>query len=69
MTSRNVTIIADKGSDADWLSTACSVLPLKKALKLIEKIPSAEVQIGVLKNNKPYFYRSRGFTSFFNGKF
>ena len=62
---RNVTVIADKGSDADWLATACSILPIKKALKLIKKISSAEVQIAVLKNNKPYFYRSRGFESYF----
>ncbi len=63
--ARNVTVIAGKGSDADWLATACSILPIKKALKLIEKISSAEVQIAVLKNNKPYFYRSSGFTSYF----
>ena len=62
---RNVTVIADKGSDADWLATACSILPIKQALKLIKKISSAEVQIAVLKNNKPYFYRSHGFTSYF----
>ncbi len=63
--SRNVTIIADNGGDADWLSTTCSILPIKKALKLIKKFSSAEVQIAVLKNNKPYFYRSSGFTSYF----
>ncbi len=62
---RNVTVIADNGSDADWLATACSILPIKQALKLIKKNSSAEVQITVLKNNKPYFYRSRGFTSYF----
>jgi FAD:protein FMN transferase len=62
---RNVTVIAGKGSDADWLATACSILPVKQALKLIKKISSAEVQIAVWKNNKPYFYRSHGFTSYF----
>lgn len=63
--SRNVTVIADNGTDADWLTKACSILPIKQALKLIKKNSSAEVQIAVLKNNKPYFYRSRGFTSYF----
>ncbi len=63
--SRNVTVIANDGADADWLATACSILPVSRALKLIEKYPSAEVQIAILKNNKPYFYRSRGFSSWF----
>lgn len=63
--SRNVTVIADNGADADWLTKACSILPIDKALRLIKKFPSAEVQIAVLKNNKPYFYRSPGFKSYF----
>lgn len=63
--SRNVTVIADTGADADWLATACSILSIKKALKLIKKKPAAGVQIAVLKNNKPYFYRSPGFTAYF----
>lgn len=62
--SRNVTVIADDGADADWMATACSVLPVRKALKLIKK-NGAQVQIAILKNNKPYFYHSRGFTSYF----
>ncbi len=63
--SRNVTVIADNGTDADWLTKACSILPIYKAMQLIKKFPSAEVQIAVLKNSKPYFYRSPGFTSYF----
>lgn len=63
--SRNVTVIACNGADADWLATACSILPIKKAMRLIRKNSSAQVQITVLKKNKPYFYRSRGFTSYF----
>ena len=62
--SRNVTVIANTGADADWMATACSILPVRKALKLVKK-NEAEVQITILKNNKPYFYRSRGFTSYF----
>ncbi|MEP7251703.1 MAG: FAD:protein FMN transferase [Ginsengibacter sp.] len=64
ITSRNVTVIADSGADADWLATACSILPIRKALKLVKR-NAAEVQITILKNNKPYFYRSRGFISYF----
>ncbi|MEJ7680783.1 MAG: FAD:protein FMN transferase [Segetibacter sp.] len=63
--SRNVTVISDNGTDADWLTKACSILPIDKAMQLIKKFPSAEVQIAVLINNKPHFYRSPGFTSYF----
>ncbi len=63
--SRNVTVIANNGADADWLATACSILSIKKAMRLIKKISGAEVQIIILKNNKSYFYRSHGFTSYF----
>lgn len=63
--SRNVTVIADNGTDADWLTKACSILPIKKALSLIKKFPSTEVQIAVLENNIPRFYRSPGFLSYF----
>jgi FAD:protein FMN transferase len=34
---RNITIIAPHGSQADWMATANSVLPFKKAKKLIDK--------------------------------
>jgi thiamine biosynthesis lipoprotein len=62
--SRNVTVISGKGIDADWLTKACSILPVRKALLLIKRIPTAEVQIAVLKAGKPVYYRSPGFTSF-----
>ncbi|MBE7171104.1 MAG: FAD:protein FMN transferase [Williamsia sp.] len=64
--TRNVTVIADEGADADWLTKACSILPINKALQLIKKFPGAEVQIGVLKNNKPSYYRSPGFAAYFH---
>lgn len=35
---RNVTVIANNGATADWLATACSVLPVSKAKKLIRRI-------------------------------
>ncbi len=33
---RQVTVIANDGATADWLATACSILPISKALKLAE---------------------------------
>jgi len=62
---RNVTVISDNGTNADWLTKACSILPIKKALQLIKKFQSTEVQIAVLENDKPRFFRSPGFTSYF----
>lgn len=51
---RNVTVIAPNGATADWLATACSILSVRKALKLIESMPNcalfmAEIQQGKLK--------------------
>ncbi|MEJ7766534.1 MAG: FAD:protein FMN transferase, partial [Chitinophagaceae bacterium] len=63
--SRNVTVIAGKGVDADWLTKACSMLPVSSALRLIKKFPSTEVQIALLESGKPTFYRSSGFESYF----
>lgn len=63
--SRNVTIIAGNGTDADWLTKACSILPIEKALKLVATFQAAEVQIAVLENNRPHFYRSPGFSAYF----
>jgi thiamine biosynthesis lipoprotein len=63
--SRNVTVISTDGTKADWLTKACSILPLKKALRLISKFPSTEVQIAVLENNEPKYYRSSGFDAYF----
>lgn len=63
--SRNVTVISDKGIHADWLTKACSILSVKKCMKLIGKFSLTEVQIAVLENNKPRFYRSSGFAEYF----
>ena len=35
---KNVTILAKDGATADWLATACSVLSIKKAKRLIYKV-------------------------------
>lgn len=63
--SRNVTVISDKGINADWLTKACSILPVKKCMKLTGKFFLTEVQIAVLKDGKPRFYRSSGFMDYF----
>lgn len=63
--SRNVTVIADSGADADWLTKACSILPINKALKLVKKFKGAEVQITTLEHDQPVFYRSARFALYF----
>jgi FAD:protein FMN transferase len=47
---RNVTVIAPDGAQADWLATACSVLSIRKALKLVKKYQNVSVLI--LENRK-----------------
>jgi FAD:protein FMN transferase len=47
---RNVTIIAPDGTTADWLATACSVLSIRRALRLANKIP--DVGLLILENRK-----------------
>lgn len=63
--SRNVTVISDQGIDADWLTKACSILSVKKCMKLVGTFSLTEVQIAVLEDSKPKFYRSPGFTEYF----
>ena len=61
---RNVTVITRFGADADWLATACSVLPIKKALALAKKEDTA-VFIATLNNDKIVTYKSKSFDKFF----
>ena len=42
---RNVTAIAADAATADWLSTACSILPVAISIALVEKIPGAALLI------------------------
>lgn len=64
---RNVTVIAKDGATADWLATACSILPVKKALKLIKK-EEAAVFIATLINEKIVVYKSGNFDQHFEKK-
>ncbi len=63
--TRNVTVISADGTDADWLTKACSILPVKKALQLVQKFKHTEVQIATLQNGTPVFYRTKGFVRYF----
>src|SRR5688572_14999770 len=64
---RNVTVITNHGADADWLATACSILPLKKALKLAKK-EHAAVLIATVDGEKIATYQSKSFDSYFQKK-
>jgi FAD:protein FMN transferase len=61
---RNVTVIANDGTSADWLATACSIVSIKNAKKLAAKM-NAVVLITENKNDKIVFYSSKGFTGYF----
>jgi thiamine biosynthesis lipoprotein len=55
---RNVTVIASNGGLADWLATACSILPIASAKKLANAF-HAEVLIGTIKNGKTVYQGSK----------
>ena len=64
---RNVTVIAADGTLADWLTKACSLLPLAKAKKLARKL-HAEVLITTLKKGKLVAHMSKGFAAYWKPK-
>ena len=57
---KNVTVIANDGTMADWLTKACSILPIKKAKRLTNKL-GAEVLITQFKNGKIIYHATKGF--------
>jgi thiamine biosynthesis lipoprotein len=57
---KNVTIIASDGTTADWLTKACSILPIHKAKKLAHSL-QAEVLIAEIKKDKLHFYTTKNF--------
>jgi FAD:protein FMN transferase len=63
---RNVTVIAPVGHQADWLATACSVLPIKKAMKLMKKYPNAELLILEMRKGKIKSWQTSGFAKYFS---
>lgn len=58
---RNVTVIAPNGVTADWLATACSVLSVRKALKLIKSMPNCELLMLEIRKGKLRKWQSKGF--------
>jgi FAD:protein FMN transferase len=63
---RNVTVIAPFGNQADWLATACSVLPIKKAMKLVQKYPNTELLILEMQKGKIKSWQTSGFAKYFS---
>jgi FAD:protein FMN transferase len=61
---RNVTIIAPDGAMADWLATACSVLSVKKALRLMKSMPNCELLMAEMRNGKLKMWQSEGFEGY-----
>ncbi|CAN5196451.1 FAD:protein FMN transferase [soil metagenome] len=59
---RNVTVIANDCTSADWLATACSILSIKKAKKLITQFGAAML-IGENKKGNLHFYSTKNFNS------
>jgi len=60
---RNVTVIANDGALADWLATACSILPIHQAKKLANTM-HAELLITELINNRIQPYSTKGFEQY-----
>ncbi|HEX6171265.1 MAG TPA: FAD:protein FMN transferase [Chitinophagaceae bacterium] len=64
---RNVTVIAKYGADADWLATACSILPIKKALALAKK-EHAALFIATLNGERIVTHKTKSFDKYFQKK-
>ena len=64
---RNVTVISKYGFHADWLATACSILPIKKALRLARK-EHAALFIAAMKGDSIISYKSKNLDRFFERK-
>ena len=60
---RNVTVIANDGAVADWLATACSILPIKEAKKLALSL-DAELLITESVNNRLKRNNTKGFDKY-----
>ena len=63
-TQRNVTVISKGGATADWLATACSILPIKEAKKLA-LLNGAELLLSEKRGDKVLNFSTPGFKKFF----
>jgi thiamine biosynthesis lipoprotein len=66
-TQRNVTVISIDGQKADWLATACSILPVRQALRLA-KNEHAALFIAYFKKEKLVTRKTKGFNRYFEKK-
>jgi FAD:protein FMN transferase len=64
---RNVTAIAGDGTTADWLTKACSLLPINKSKKLAAKLKAAFL-ITEIRNGTIYYHETSGFRKFWKVK-
>ena len=62
---RNVTVIARNGVISDWLATACSILPIDEAFKLIRTIDGAALLITEMDNGKLIQKSTENFKDYF----
>jgi FAD:protein FMN transferase len=62
---RNVTVIAGQGALADWLATACSILPIKKAMRLARKM-NAQLFIAEWRGGAIRRYESEGWDNYWS---
>jgi thiamine biosynthesis lipoprotein len=66
VTSRkNVTVIAKDATDADWLATACSILTIRKAKRVVRKT-NAELMIAQIKKGQLTFYTTKNFKKYYS---
>lgn len=63
ISANNVTVIASTGAQADWLATACSVLPWKESKKLIDRFNDSTLIVSLIKGGKAQ-YKIRGKVEF-----
>jgi FAD:protein FMN transferase len=61
---RNVTVIAPSGAQADWLASACSLLPIRKAMRLIKNQRGTALLIMEMKRGKIKTWQSRDFKKY-----
>jgi len=66
-TLRNVTVIAQDGAIADWLATACSILPIQEAKKLAQS-QKAELLITEMVHDELKYFTTKGFNRFWYNK-
>ncbi|TAD83212.1 MAG: FAD:protein FMN transferase [Bacteroidetes bacterium] len=60
---RNISVIANDGVTADWLATACSILPLQKAKKLVRQMHAA-LLISEVKRGKVVAKATKAFADY-----